>query len=63
MSLLTKFDLSLVAVFSLAMVPARYISHAFLQRSARAQVIGDARIMMETAMAVRGYRPSSTSAA
>ncbi len=30
MSLLTKFDLSLVAVFSLAMVPARYISHAFL---------------------------------
>jgi HAMP domain-containing protein len=55
MSLLTKFTLALVAVFSLAMVPAGYISHALLQRGARAQVIGDARLMMETAMAVRGY--------
>ncbi len=55
MSLLTKFNLALVVVFSLAMVPAGYISHALLQRGARAQVIGNARIMMETAMAVRGY--------
>jgi len=55
MSLLTKFNLALVAVFSLAMVPAGWISHALLQKSARAQVIQNARIMMETAMAVRGY--------
>jgi HAMP domain-containing protein len=55
MSLLTKFNLALVVVFSLAMVPAGYISQALLQRSARTQVIQNARIMMETAMAVRGY--------
>ena len=55
MSLLTKFNLALVAVFTLALVPAGFLSHSLLQRNARAQVIGDARIMMETAMAVRGY--------
>jgi HAMP domain-containing protein len=55
MSLLTKFNLALVLVFSLAMVPAGYISYAMLQTSARTQVIQNARIMMETAMAVRGY--------
>jgi protein-histidine pros-kinase len=55
MSLLTKFNLALVVVFSLAMVPAGYISRAMLQESARTQVIQNARIMMETAMAVRGY--------
>jgi protein-histidine pros-kinase len=63
MSLLTTFDLALVAVFSLAMMPAGYIWHALLRRSVRERVIGNARIMMETAMAVRGYRPSNTSAA
>jgi protein-histidine pros-kinase len=55
MSLLTKFNLALVVVFSLAMVPAGYVSHLLLQESARDQVIQNARIMMETAMAVRGY--------
>ena len=55
MSLLTKFNLALVLVFSLALVPVGCISHALLQRSARTQVIQNARIMMETAMAVRGY--------
>ena len=55
MSLLTKFNLALVLVFSLALVPVGFISHALLQRSARTQIIQNARIMMETAMAVRGY--------
>ena len=55
MSLLTKFNLALIVVFSLAMVPVGWVSNALLQRSARAQVIQNARIMMETAMAVRGY--------
>lgn len=55
MSLLVKFNLALVAVFSLAMIPAGWISHSLLQKSARAQVIQNARIMMDTAMAVRGY--------
>jgi HAMP domain-containing protein len=55
MSLLAKFNLALVLVFSAALVPVGYISNALLQRSARTQVIQNARIMMETAMAVRGY--------
>ena len=55
MSLLTKFNLALVAVFALALVPAGWISHDLLQRSARTQVIEHARIMMETALAVRTY--------
>lgn len=55
MSLLTKFNLALTAVFALALVPAGWISHGLLQRSARTQVIENARIMMETALAVRTY--------
>ncbi len=55
MSLLTKFNLALTAVFALALVPAGWISHDLLQRSARTQVIENARIMMETALAVRTY--------
>ena len=55
MSLLTKFNLALVAVFALALVPAGWISHDLLQRSARQQVIENARILMETALAVRTY--------
>jgi protein-histidine pros-kinase len=55
MSLLAKFNLALIVVFSVAMVPAGWISHTLLHRSARVQVIQNARIMMETAKAVRGY--------
>ncbi|MCG6964638.1 MAG: DUF3365 domain-containing protein [Acidobacteria bacterium] len=55
MSLLSKFNVALILVFSLALIPAGWVSHALLQRSARTQVIQNARIMMETAMAMRGY--------
>lgn len=55
MSLLTKFNLALIGVFALALVPAGWISNDLLQRSARTQVIENARIMMETALAVRTY--------
>ncbi len=36
-------------------MPAGWIAHALLQESARTQVIENARIMMETALAVRTY--------
>ena len=55
MSLLTKFNVALIAVFALALVPAGWISRDLLQRSARTQVIENARIMMQTALAVRTY--------
>jgi len=55
MSLFVKFNLILVLVFSIALVPAGYISHNLLQQNARTQVIQNARIMMQTAMATRSY--------
>lgn len=55
MSLLSKFNVALVLVFSLALIPAGWISYTLLQKSARTQVIENARLMMETAMAMRGY--------
>lgn len=55
MTLLTKFNLALTAVFALALVPAGWVAHDLLQESARTQVIENARIMMETALAVRTY--------
>jgi protein-histidine pros-kinase len=55
MSLFVKFNLILVLVFSVALVPAGYLSHNLLQKNARTQVIEDARILMETALATRTY--------
>ncbi|HQR46303.1 MAG TPA: DUF3365 domain-containing protein [Thermoanaerobaculia bacterium] len=55
MSLLVKFNVILVLVFALALVPAGWLSHDLLQKSARTQVIQNARIMMQTALATRTY--------
>ncbi len=55
MSLFVKFNLILVLVFSIALVPAGYISQNLLQQNARTQVIQNARIMMQTALATRSY--------
>jgi HAMP domain-containing protein len=55
MKLLAKLNLILVCVFALALVPAGMVSRQLLDRNAEAQVIQNARIMMQTAMAMRGY--------
>jgi len=55
MSLLVKFNLILVLVFAVARVPAGYITNGLLHRNARAQVVENARIMMQTALATRTY--------
>ena len=55
MSLLVKFNLILVLVFSAALVPAGILSYSLLQRNARTQVVENARIMMQTALATRAY--------
>ena len=55
MSLLVKFNLILVLVFAIALIPAGYISYDLLHRNARAQVVENARIMMQTALATRTY--------
>lgn len=58
MKLLAKLNLILIVVFALALVPAAMVSRTLLNRNAEAQVIQNARIMMETAMAMRGYTVS-----
>ena len=55
MGLRLKFNLVLLAVFLAGFGVAGYISHDLLHRHAREQVLGEARLVMEAAMAVRGY--------
>ncbi len=55
MNLLAKVNLILVLVFVFALVPAALISRHLLVTNAESQVIRNARIMMETALAMRGY--------
>ena len=55
MSLFVKFNLILVLVFSLALVPVGYISQNLLQKNARQEVVNNARLMLQTAMATRSY--------
>src|SRR5512136_3455086 len=55
MSLLVKFNLILILVFAVALVPAAYLSNGLLQTNARTQIVQHARIMMQTALATRGY--------
>lgn len=55
MSLFIKFNLILILVFAVALVPAAYLSNELLQTNARTQIVDHARIMMKTALATRGY--------
>jgi len=55
MRLLVKLNLILVAVFTLAFLPTAWMARELLRSNARSQVLENARLMMETAMAVRGY--------
>ncbi len=55
MNLLVKLNLILILVFALGLVPAAMISRDLLTTNAETQVVQNARIMMETAMAMRGY--------
>jgi protein-histidine pros-kinase len=55
MSLFVKFNLILIVVFAVALVPAGYLSDRLLQTNARTQIVQTAGTMMQTALAVRGY--------
>lgn len=55
MSLTAKFNLVLIAVFSLGLAVSGYISYSILQDNARNEVVERAGLMMESALAVRGY--------
>lgn len=55
MKLMLKFNLVLVSVFLVGLAVAGYVSYQVLQRNARAEILQNARIMMEAALAVRTY--------
>jgi protein-histidine pros-kinase len=55
MRLLAKFSVVYVVVFGLGIGAAGYLFYGQLQRNAREQVLHEARVMMETALAMRSY--------
>ncbi|HYM05940.1 MAG TPA: DUF3365 domain-containing protein [Terriglobales bacterium] len=55
MRLLLKFNLILILVFGSSVALAGYFSHRFLERSARSQVLEQARLMMGAAGGMRTY--------
>jgi HAMP domain-containing protein len=55
MKLLLKFNLVLVLVFGTGVAVAGYLAHNFLEQSARARVLEQARLMMGAAGGMRTY--------
>ncbi|HEX2830714.1 MAG TPA: DUF3365 domain-containing protein [Burkholderiales bacterium] len=55
MGLRLKFNIVLVLVFFLGFVVAGWISYELLQRNARGEIVRNARVMMEAALAIRGF--------
>jgi len=55
MKLLMKFNLVLLLVFAIGFATTGYVCNRLLQNNARAEIVENARIMMEAALAVRTY--------
>jgi HAMP domain-containing protein len=55
MKLLVKFNLVLFLIFAIGFVAVGYVTNHLLQRNAKQEIVENARIMMEAALAVRGY--------
>jgi HAMP domain-containing protein len=55
MRLTTKFNLVLLLVFTLGLGAAGYVSYTVLHKHAREEVLDHAGMMMEAALAIRGY--------
>ncbi|MGV6826622.1 MAG: c-type heme family protein [bacterium] len=55
MNLRTKFNLILVITSSIGLTVAGFISHSLLQEHAEEEVLEQANLMMESALAVRSY--------
>jgi protein-histidine pros-kinase len=58
MKLLVKINLGLAAVFGVGFLATGFFTRQVLQQHAEQEVIGNARLMMEAAMAARGYTSS-----
>lgn len=55
MKLIIKFNLVLLLVFAMGFAVVGYFSNRLLQRNAKQEILENARIMMEAALAVRAY--------
>ena len=55
MKLIWKFNLVLLGIFALGFLIAGYISYRALQTNAREEILQNARLMMEAALASRNY--------
>ena len=55
LSLITKFNLVLIGVLTVALLATGALSYQILQRNARQEVIAQAGLMIEAALAVRSY--------
>ena len=55
MKLIVKFNLVLLSVFAIGFLVTGYVSNRLLQRNAKGEILENARIMMEAALAVRSY--------
>jgi len=58
MKLIIKFNLVFVSVFLIGLGIAAYVADTLLQQNARAEMQHSARLIMETALATRGYTSS-----
>jgi protein-histidine pros-kinase len=55
MKLIVKFNLVLLLVFAIGFLATGYFSNRLLQQNAKQEILENARIMMEAALAVRTY--------
>ncbi len=55
MKLIWKFNLVLLAIYAIGFGVAGYVSHVVLQANAREEILQNARLMMESALASRNY--------
>ena len=58
MRIATKFNLVLFTIMSIALAGTGYFTYTLLQKNAQREVIDHAGMMMETALAIRGYTVS-----
>ena len=58
MKLIVKFNLVFIAVFLIGLGVAGYVADRLLQQNAREEMLHSARLVMEAALATRGYTSS-----
>lgn len=58
MKLLLKFNLVFVLIFALGFAATGFVSWRLLERNAREEIAGSARLLMDTALATRNYTSS-----